>query len=163
MPTSDNRSPAILHPQSFTRNLSGTVCLFFPGYDTLSAMLYIIGSLGFLAVDVQVGGRAGGRDLFEGEYRMGPHADTPCRAEALGRARWACSPVTRSGFEAGRICCREGEEAETACRRGKAPTNLGSAAVGCRIAGEGGSKEAVRPYVLGREAEAVTPCTCRAR
>ncbi len=33
---------------------TGTVCLFFPGYDTLSAVLYVIGSLGFLAVDVQV-------------------------------------------------------------------------------------------------------------
>lgn len=39
---------------------AGTVCLFFPGYDFLSALLYTIGSCGFLSVDVQAGGGAEG-------------------------------------------------------------------------------------------------------
>ncbi|KAG2427487.1 hypothetical protein HXX76_012420 [Chlamydomonas incerta] len=53
----DYRSWRIFHALSFfvggSTFIAGTVCLFFPGYDTLSALLYIIGSLGFLAVDVQ--------------------------------------------------------------------------------------------------------------
>lgn len=32
---------------------SGTVALFYPGYDSVSAALYTIGSSGFLFVDVQ--------------------------------------------------------------------------------------------------------------
>ena len=32
---------------------TGTLLLFYPGYETLSALLYTIGSCGFLAVDGQ--------------------------------------------------------------------------------------------------------------
>ncbi|GBF91374.1 hypothetical protein Rsub_04114 [Raphidocelis subcapitata] len=46
-----------LHAFSFllggTTFIAGTAALFWPGNDTLSASLYVIGSLGFLAVDVQ--------------------------------------------------------------------------------------------------------------
>jgi len=47
----------LFHAFSFllggTTFIAGTVCLFFPGYDTLSAVLYSIGSAGFLSVDLQ--------------------------------------------------------------------------------------------------------------
>lgn len=40
-------------PQPHAYTVPGTVALFFPGHDTLSAVLYTIGSCGFLFVDVQ--------------------------------------------------------------------------------------------------------------
>ncbi|KAG2497603.1 hypothetical protein HYH03_004347 [Edaphochlamys debaryana] len=53
----ESRAWKLLHALAFvlggTTFISGTVALFFPGYDTLSALLYTIGSCGFLSVDVQ--------------------------------------------------------------------------------------------------------------
>lgn len=47
----------VLHAFAFllggTTFVAGTAALFFPGHDTLSALLYTIGSCGFLFVDVQ--------------------------------------------------------------------------------------------------------------
>ena len=32
---------------------AGTICLYYPGYEDLSALLYTIGSVGFASVDFQ--------------------------------------------------------------------------------------------------------------